>query len=138
VLDKVSVLQHNEWDAILDVLPPDVNHLKDLRATISNSWHIDHLDALLQLHQVTALRGRDWDWWTVAINTLCIVTTFTNSYTPYGLVSHRFNWVLCKKGTPETSPTTRLKSDTGGSADQPPSAMGHLTTVATYAAHPAE
>jgi hypothetical protein len=45
---------------------------------------------------------------------------------------------LCKKETPETSPTTQPKSDTVVTADQSPGAMGRLTTFSKYAVHPAE
>jgi hypothetical protein len=58
VPDKASVLQHHQLDVISDVLPQEVNSLDDLRATISNPRHIDHLDALLQMLKITALGER--------------------------------------------------------------------------------
>jgi hypothetical protein len=60
VLDKVTVLQHHELDAITDTITQEVNSLDILRATVMNPRHINHLDSLLQMHQVAELRVRGW------------------------------------------------------------------------------
>lgn len=60
VLNKVTVLQHHELDAITDTIPQEVDSLDILRATVMNPRHIDLLDSLLQMHQVAELRERSW------------------------------------------------------------------------------
>ena len=61
VPEKLTVLQHHEWDAMLEALPLEVKSLDLLKATVTTERYIDHQDALLQLHQITARREGRWD-----------------------------------------------------------------------------
>jgi hypothetical protein len=136
--EKVTVLRHHEWDAISEALPPEGESLDLLKAKVTTARHIDHLDALLHLHQLTARRERSWDWQTVAVAALCLVTTLTSSYVLHGLVSQHFKPIWGKKPNSATSSTREAKSDPEAVAEQPSGDAGQRTAFAKYATHAAE
>jgi hypothetical protein len=136
VPEKVTGLRHHEWDAIAEALPQEGESL-DLLMAMVTSRNIDHLDTLLNLHQLTARRERSWDWQAVAVIALCLVTTLTSSYMLHGLFSQHLKPIWDKKPNSATSPTREEKSDPEAVAEQP-TGDGQRTAFAKYATHAAE